>query len=772
LIDVIVPVYAGEAETRSCLESVLAAPCRTEFELVVVDDCSPEPSLSAWLDTQAGAGRLTLLRHARNRGFVGAVNTGLALHPDRDVVLLNSDTQVANDWLDRLQACAGSSKRVATVTPFSNNATVCSYPFEGWDGGIPGGLGLAALDRLFADTLTGQTAELPTAIGFCMFIRRACMDAVGGFDERAFGRGYGEENDFSMRAAKAGWRHLLAADVFVYHRGAVSFGAGRFELQRRAEQALQQMHPDYNARVAAFIRRDALQPLRSTIDRARIETGAEEARAVLAERAAERTALVRALRQARAPGTATTLPGTRFVGATPDQVQAPAHGCDRPVLLHVGHSWGGGVERWIHDYAAADEDHWHLLLRSRSWRNAAGVRLELVDLAGDDEVLLAWQLDEPIASTAIANAGYRDIVGQVVELFAVGGLIVSSLIGHALDLFDTGVPTVVVLHDLVPFCPALFGWFGKPCIRCDRADLARCLRSNPENVFWHLDDPDAWLALREAYAQRLADPSVAIAAPSRTIHERYAHLFPVLAGRPWHRIAHGLAETPARLPQDAGADPGRRLRIVVPGRLRPHKGLALFDAIVDRLREFADLLLLGCGEDGRAYAEPGSVKVVEDYDRHDLADVVADFAPDCALLLSTVPESFSYTLSEMAALGVPAVATRLGAFAERITDGVDGFLVTPDAAAMIDRLRDLDRDRAALRRVATQLHGRPVRTAADMVRDYAPLLAPGDGAQARRPGPIARAIVQAAAARAFLHRQSEERQRHIEALGGRVRTQD
>src|SRR5258706_16006553 len=100
-IDVVVPVYRGEAETRACLESVLGSPVSPPHEVVVIDDASPEPAISAWLRALAAQGRVTLIAHAANRGFVGSVNEGMALHPKRDVVLLNSDTEVAAGWLDR-----------------------------------------------------------------------------------------------------------------------------------------------------------------------------------------------------------------------------------------------------------------------------------------------------------------------------------------------------------------------------------------------------------------------------------------------------------------------------------------------------------------------------------------------------------------------------------------------------------------------------------------------------------------------------------------------
>ena len=79
-------------------------------------------------------------------------------------------------------------------------------------------LDFAHLDRLCAG-LGQPLVELPTAVGSCMAIRRACLDEVGGFDADRFGRGYGEENDFCRRASAADWRHVAATDLFVWHRG-------------------------------------------------------------------------------------------------------------------------------------------------------------------------------------------------------------------------------------------------------------------------------------------------------------------------------------------------------------------------------------------------------------------------------------------------------------------------------------------------------------------------------------------------------------------------
>ncbi|HLX27650.1 MAG TPA: glycosyltransferase family 2 protein [Casimicrobiaceae bacterium] len=287
MIDVIVPVFRGVAATRRCLESVLANAQRTAMCVVVVDDASPEAEISAYVDALAMNGRVELVRSERNLGFVRAVNLGMAKHPDRDVVLLNSDTEVANDWLDRLAACAARETNIGTVTPFSNQATICSYPFEGWTAGIPGGLGLAALDGLFASVNAARSEDLPTAVGFCMYIRRPCLDAVGLFDDERFGRGYGEENDFCLRAAEAGWRNVVAADVFVFHEGAVSFADERGTLIEAAGRLLVERHPDYPTKVSAFVAADPLRGFRSAVDEARRTHSPDEAAHVCDERVLE-----------------------------------------------------------------------------------------------------------------------------------------------------------------------------------------------------------------------------------------------------------------------------------------------------------------------------------------------------------------------------------------------------------------------------------------------------------------------------------------------------
>lgn len=257
VVEIIVPVYGNRPLVERCLQSLMAAACTTRWHVTVLDDASPDAETRDWL-RQWGLAHpgATVLAAARNTGFVQTVNLGMQLAGRRDVVLLNSDAEVAGDWLDRLRAAAHALPRVATVTPFSNNATICSLPRFCEDNPLPAGHTTASVHDLVSRLCTGRVVEIPTAVGFCMYISRACLDQVGLFDADTFGLGYGEENDFCMRASAAGWRHLHALDAFVFHQGGASFSERRHALQQNALRALLRLHPDYEERVRAFVAAD------------------------------------------------------------------------------------------------------------------------------------------------------------------------------------------------------------------------------------------------------------------------------------------------------------------------------------------------------------------------------------------------------------------------------------------------------------------------------------------------------------------------------------
>jgi GT2 family glycosyltransferase len=269
-VDVVVPVHDQRALVEDCLRSVLAARNAVASEVVVVDDGSTDAGLKGHLEALARDGRITLLTNERNLGFTKSVNRGMKLHPDRDVVLLNSDTVVHGDWLDRLRRAAHAAPMIGTANPLTNASHIGCYPARTADGAVTFEVSDAELDAMAAEANAGRSARVHTTVGFCMYIRRGCLRAVGYFDDVHFPYGYGEESDFCYRAGKLGWRHVVTGDVFVRHWEGQSFGERKARMVAEMISVFQRLHPELAAKDRDFAARDPIRPLRAALDLARV----------------------------------------------------------------------------------------------------------------------------------------------------------------------------------------------------------------------------------------------------------------------------------------------------------------------------------------------------------------------------------------------------------------------------------------------------------------------------------------------------------------------
>ncbi|HRK37042.1 MAG TPA: methyltransferase domain-containing protein [Burkholderiaceae bacterium] len=255
--EIVIPVFNSLHLTRRCLESVITSRNEQPLHITVINDASTQAEVRPWLAFFASQHpQVTVVENAVNLGFVRTVNLGMRMAGCRDAVLLNSDTQVTHHWLDRLRVIAYSSGKTASVTPFSNNATICSFPDFCADNPFPSTCTLERINQTAGRLFSGQFVPIPTAVGFCMYIKRAAWAQVGEFDAATFGLGYGEENDWCMRAASAGWRHQHALDVYVAHQGGASFSEKRQALQASALENLLKLHPDYNDKVQVYVKTD------------------------------------------------------------------------------------------------------------------------------------------------------------------------------------------------------------------------------------------------------------------------------------------------------------------------------------------------------------------------------------------------------------------------------------------------------------------------------------------------------------------------------------
>ena len=262
-IEVIIPVFNAAVVLKNCLDALVER--LPEWATVqIVDDASTEKEIAALLEGHplAADRRTRVVRNERNLGFVESVNRSV----DRaasDVVLLNSDTVVTHGWLERMAICAASNSMIATITPFSNNAEICSLPEFCRANPVPDDP--EAIARAAVVAGPPVYPELPTGVGFCMFIRRAAWDALGGFDAATFGRGYGEENDWCFRVAERGWRHVLCDDAYVVHVGGASFADTGHRPGGEQLARLLARYPHYNDVIADFIARDPIAGRRHAV---------------------------------------------------------------------------------------------------------------------------------------------------------------------------------------------------------------------------------------------------------------------------------------------------------------------------------------------------------------------------------------------------------------------------------------------------------------------------------------------------------------------------
>ncbi len=395
-------------------------------------------------------------------------------------------------------------------------------------------------------------------------------------------------------------------------------------------------------------------------------------------------------------------------------------GAQGSVTLHISHSWGGGVERWVESFIEADAGGLDLQLRSEGPETGKGCGQRLALYLGNrlEAPVASWWLQPPIRSAAARDAAYREILRGAIARVGAGRIIVSSLVGHSLDALDTGLPTVQVLHDYFPRWP-LLGVHPGPYLEDGRpVCLHRAMEEHRLLAEFTDRDAEGWEALGRRWREAVVTHGVHVVAPSQSVVGMLGRLDPEWPTSQIEIIPHGLPRLPgpsAVLPRDR--EDGR-LRLVIPGRIQQGKGQRLLLDALPELTRHARICLLGAGKDGEVFFGRPDVDVIIQYRREDLAEILAGMGPHVAALLSVVPETFSYTLSEMQQLRIPVIATRVGSLAERVDDGDTGWLIEPSAAALVDCVRRLAGDRALIERVRERLHGFDLPDAGHMVHRY------------------------------------------------------
>lgn len=252
-VDIVLPIYNGFDYFDALFSSIEKTNCR--YRLFIVNDCSTDNRVKEFLKKYSTRDEVVLIENSENLGFVRSVNKGLK-RTNKDVILLNSDTEMPMNWIERLMAPIWEDYRIASVTPFTNSGTICSFPNFCDNNEIFEGLDVESVDNEFSK-LQPKTYAVPTGVGFCMGMSRVAIKEVGFLDEDTFGKGFGEENDWCQRALRAGYKNVHVNNLFVYHKHGGSFSSEeKKQLIENNTRLINHKYPDYSNDVNFYFLRD------------------------------------------------------------------------------------------------------------------------------------------------------------------------------------------------------------------------------------------------------------------------------------------------------------------------------------------------------------------------------------------------------------------------------------------------------------------------------------------------------------------------------------
>lgn len=372
----------------------------------------------------------------------------------------------------------------------------------------------------------------------------------------------------------------------------------------------------------------------------------------------------------------------------------------KPVVLHVLHSWGGGVDYFAKDLQAGDRHRKHYFLKSHSRDSLPPYGKELcLYEALDREPVASWHLSEPVMDTDLHSPEVAAILQSILEKWAVGAVIVSSLIGHSLDVLGTGLPTALAVHDVYPFWPLLHD-ANSDDHSIDH--LKQSLHENGDGNIFAAHPAEYWIAIRDELISIIRQKEIVCISPSVFAKTRVCRIDSRLNDAKWHVVPHGIREQAK--PEVASPQQVGKLKVLVPGHINGGKGELLLGELIPVLPEGIELVLLGSAHLSEKFSGENIVTIA-DYPREQLAEYVARISPDIAMLASTVPETYGYVLSEMLQLGVPVICANIGAYAERGAQLPGMTLVSPERDSFLNALTGF-RDNPE--RLSTQKENLPV----------------------------------------------------------------
>ncbi len=623
-ITIVVPVYNAPKDLEVCLDRLLR--WTPEYaKILIIDDKSPDPQIRLILSRYVNNSRITILSNEINIGFTRTSNRGIEVAGSDDVILLNSDARVTPGWLEGILMAAASSPRVATVTPMSDRAGAFSAPKIGNDNDLPAGVDEISFSKAFRRTSVGVYPIVPTGNGFCLFIRRACIDEIGNLDAVAFPRGYGEENDFCMRALHAGWKHIIDDRTYVFHDRSKSFGDSKNSLLEQGAAVLKQRYPEYKTAISVF-------------------------------GASEKIRIARFngyIAQQRVLNKNITLPRVMFVistttGGTPQT--------NKDLIAGVQ----GSIDAW-------------LLRCDRKLIELS----HLVD--GEFKVIRSHRLQTAINPTSHFSAEYDAVVFSWIFEFDIDLVHIRHLAWHSLSLPSLakklGRKTITSFHDYYALSPTIKLIDDEGVYLGDNFTAEGNV---DREALWHVDSmplpTGVWLETwRRKFTKSLCE-SDAFVTTSPHARALILEKLPGLDGDKFFVIPHGRDFKDFRnVAKLARKD--EPIRILVPGNINTAKGLDVIHKLLQIDTEAKlEFHILGGVQDRLGRSHPRLINHGR-YAREAFSSKAADIDAHLGAVFSIWDETYCHTLTELWSAGIPSIVFDFPTLAGRVNDSGCGWVV-------------------------------------------------------------------------------------------------
>ncbi len=625
-IDIIVPIFNGMEFLPPLFDS-LYKNTNVPFRVIVIDDHSPDPAVRPFLEDLAEQhANMRVYFNEKNIGFVKTINIA-STYTQNHFVILNTDVEVPEAWLQRLMKPIIDNPKIASTTPFTNSGTICSFPKALVDNPIFAGLDVNAVDSVFKQVDAGSVSiEMPTGVGFCMGINWDVWKNIGSFDEDRFGKGYGEENDWCMRAISAGFLNLMVPNLFVYHKHGGSFPSQeKQKLMKENWEKLIGLHPGYPSLVQKFIAADAPKPLR------------------------------------------------KFASL----ILMSASSIKKPILI-VDHQIGGGAnqyrEKVVEDCLQSDQAVF-ILTYDLTWR---AMKLQVLYREYSETFKVEHPKDLLILGDFIQLS---EIVYNNVVTYA-DPLSVLSVILQLKQVFKARLK--VLIHDHYALCPSytLLNYKG---VFCDlpAVDVCKvCLPRNVNRIPADENYPASILKWRRGWSDLLkeADEIVCFSKSSQDLLQRIYSLKNEQISIQPHNFISPFNKKP-RVNLQAP------LCIGVIGTINYHKGSQMILDVAKILAvKHPQIKIVVVGNLEISNQLP-NLTVVGEYKQLELPDLIEKHGINMCFFSSIIPETFSYVTSELLDLEMPVCSFNIGAPAERIGQYKFGHLISAiDAETAVEEI--------------------------------------------------------------------------------------